>query len=107
METTLLKKKTIIVTQYRIQWEMKKVDTQFLTKTMANDTKEPNEAPKKTLNKEITEKFMEKILDMVNQNAQDALKKFQHAKNKGHEKTQKQRNSEKTSINTKAKQKTL
>jgi hypothetical protein len=29
METTLLKK-TI---QYRIQWEMKKIDTQFLTPT--------------------------------------------------------------------------
>jgi hypothetical protein len=25
---------------------------------------------------EITENFMEKILDMVNQNVQDALKKF-------------------------------
>jgi hypothetical protein len=33
---------------------------------------------------------MEKILDMVNQNVQDALKKFQDIKNKEHEKTQKQ-----------------
>jgi uncharacterized protein involved in exopolysaccharide biosynthesis len=33
---------------------------------------------------------MEKILDMVNQNVQDALKKFQDTKNKEHEKTQKQ-----------------
>jgi hypothetical protein len=32
---------------------------------------------------------MEKILDMVNQNVQDALKKFQDTKNKEHEKTQK------------------
>jgi hypothetical protein len=32
---------------------------------------------------------MEKILDMVNQNVQDALKKFQDTKNK-YEKTQKQ-----------------
>jgi hypothetical protein len=39
---------------------------------------------------EITEKCMEKILDIVNQNAQDALKKFQNTKNKEHEKTQKQ-----------------
>jgi hypothetical protein len=31
---------------------------------------------------------MEKILDMVNQKAQDALKKFQDTKNKEHEKTQ-------------------
>jgi hypothetical protein len=38
---------------------------------------------------EITEKFMEKILSMVNQNVQDALKKFQDSKNKEHEKTQK------------------
>jgi hypothetical protein len=35
---------------------------------------------------------MEKILDMVNQNTQDALKKFQDTKNKENE-TQKQRNS--------------
>jgi hypothetical protein len=41
---------------------------------------------------EITEKFMEKIIDMVNQNVQDWLKKFQDTKNKGHEKTQKQMN---------------
>jgi hypothetical protein len=39
---------------------------------------------------DITEKFMEKILDMINQNAQDACKKFQNTKNKEHEKTQKQ-----------------
>jgi hypothetical protein len=38
----------------------------------------------------LEEKFMEKILDMVNQNEQDALKKFQDTKNKEHEKTQKQ-----------------
>jgi hypothetical protein len=35
---------------------------------------------------------MKKILDMVNQNVQDALKKFQEAKNKEHEKTQKKIN---------------
>jgi hypothetical protein len=33
---------------------------------------------------------MEKILDMVNKNVQDALKKFQDTKNKEHEITQKQ-----------------
>jgi uncharacterized protein involved in exopolysaccharide biosynthesis len=33
---------------------------------------------------------MEKILDMVNQNVQDALKKFQDTKNKEHEMTEKQ-----------------
>jgi uncharacterized phage infection (PIP) family protein YhgE len=45
---------------------------------------------KKTLKEEISEKFMEKILDMVNQNVQDALKKFQDTKNKKHKMTQKQ-----------------
>jgi hypothetical protein len=33
---------------------------------------------------------MKKVLGMVNQNVQDALKKFQHTKNKEHEVTQKQ-----------------
>jgi uncharacterized protein involved in exopolysaccharide biosynthesis len=35
---------------------------------------------------------MEMLLDMVNQNIQDALKKFQDTKNKEYEKTQKQIN---------------
>jgi hypothetical protein len=35
---------------------------------------------------------MEKILDMVSQNIQDALEKFQDTKNKEYEKTQKQIN---------------
>jgi hypothetical protein len=34
---------------------------------------------------EISGKFIEKILDMVNQNVQDAIKKFQDTKNKEHE----------------------
>jgi hypothetical protein len=37
---------------------------------------------KKTLKEEISEKFMEKISDMVDQNVQDALKKFQDTKTK-------------------------
>jgi sugar-specific transcriptional regulator TrmB len=65
-------------------------------KTMINDTKKPINAHKNTLKEEIfqevTENFMEKILDMVSQNVQDALKKFQDTKNKEHEKTQKQIN---------------
>jgi hypothetical protein len=56
---------------------------------------------------EISEKFMEKLLDMVNQNEWDALNKFQDTKNKEHEKTQKHRNSERTSTNSKVKQRTL
>jgi F0F1-type ATP synthase membrane subunit b/b' len=58
--------------------------------------KEHSDAHKKTLKEEIleeiSEKFMKKRLDMVNQNVQDALKKFQDTKNKEHEKTQKQIN---------------
>jgi 5'-deoxynucleotidase YfbR-like HD superfamily hydrolase len=44
---------------------------------------------KKTLKEEICEKFMEKILDMINQNIQDTFKKFQNTKNKEHDMTQK------------------
>jgi hypothetical protein len=66
-------------------------------KTMINSLRSPVVATKKTLKEEIleeiSEKFMQKLLDMVNQNVQDALKKFQDTKNKGHEKIQKQRNS--------------
>jgi hypothetical protein len=53
-------------------------------KTMINHTKEPSNAHKNTLKEEIlqeiTENFMQKILDKVNQNVQDALKKFQDTK---------------------------
>jgi hypothetical protein len=61
-------------------------------KTMINDTKKPSDAHKSTLKEEITENFMEKILDMVNQKVQDAFKKFQGTTSKEHEKTQKQIN---------------
>jgi hypothetical protein len=44
-------------------------------KTKINDTKEPNNVHKNTLKEEITENFMEMILDMVNQNVQETLKK--------------------------------
>jgi hypothetical protein len=45
--------------------------------------------PREQILQEVTEKFKEKILDMANQNVQDALKKFQDTKNyKEHEKTQ-------------------
>jgi hypothetical protein len=65
-------------------------------KTKINDTKEPNHVHMNILKEEIlqviTENFMEMILDMVNQNVQEALKKFQDTKNKEYEKTQKQTN---------------
>jgi hypothetical protein len=63
---------------------------------MINNTKEPSNAHKNTLKEEIlqeiTENFMEKILDMINQNVQDTLTKFQDTKNKEYEETQKQIN---------------
>jgi formiminotetrahydrofolate cyclodeaminase len=65
-------------------------------KIKISDTKEPNDVHKNSLKEEIlqviTENFMEVILDMVNQNIQEALKKFQDTKNKDYEKTQKQIN---------------
>jgi hypothetical protein len=65
-------------------------------RTKINDAKEPNYAHKNILKEEIlqviTENFMEMILDMINQNIQDALEKFQDTKNKEYEKTQKQIN---------------
>jgi hypothetical protein len=40
----------------------------------------PVNVHKKTLKEEISEKFMEEILDMINQNVQNTLKKFQDTK---------------------------
>jgi NAD(P)H-dependent FMN reductase len=45
---------------------------------------------KEEMLQEITENFMEMLLDMVNQNVQEALKKFEDNKNKEYERTQKQ-----------------
>jgi hypothetical protein len=93
METILPPQKII---KYRIQREIKKMVTQFWTpKKKINDTKEPKDVHKNILKEEIlqviTENFME-ILDMANQNVQEALKKFQDTKNKEYEKTQKEIN---------------
>jgi hypothetical protein len=74
---------------------MKKTDTQLLipTKKMINDAKDLSKAQKNIFKEEIlqeiTENFMEKILDVVKQNVQDALKKFEDTKNKENEKKQK------------------
>jgi hypothetical protein len=66
----------------------------YSNKTKVNDTKECNDDHKNILKEEIlqeiTENFMQKILDMVNQNVQEALKKFQDTKNTVNEKAQKQ-----------------
>jgi hypothetical protein len=64
----------------------------------SNKTKinEPSNANKNMFKEEIlqviTENFMEMSLDMVKQNIQEPLKKFQDTKNKEYEKTQKQIN---------------
>jgi hypothetical protein len=81
-------------------------------KTKINYAKEPNEAHKNALKEEIlqviTENFMGMLLNMVNQNIQEALKKFQDNKNKDYKKTQKQINELiGPKINTKVKQRTL
>jgi GH24 family phage-related lysozyme (muramidase) len=53
-------------------------------KTKINYAKEPNEAHKNMLKEEIlqviNENFIEMIMDMVNQNVQETLKKFQDNK---------------------------
>jgi hypothetical protein len=55
-------------------------------KTKINDSKEPNyihkNIPKEEILQVTTEKFMDMILDTVNQNIQQSLKKFQDTKNK-------------------------
>jgi cell division ATPase FtsA len=52
--------------------------------TMINVTKEPTDihikALKEEILKDIIKKYMENILEMVNQKIQDALKKFQNTK---------------------------
>jgi ABC-type transporter Mla subunit MlaD len=68
----------------------------YSNKTKIDYPKEPNKAHKNTLKEEImqsiNENFMEMLPDKVNQNIQEALKKFQDNKNKEYEKTQKQMN---------------
>jgi hypothetical protein len=63
-------------------------------KTKINYAKEPNKAHKNNLKEEIlhviNENFIERILDRVNQNVQETLKKFQDNKNRGCEKAQEQ-----------------
>jgi hypothetical protein len=77
---------------------MKKTDTQIqtATKQRLKYTKESNEAHKNILKEEIlqviSENFMDMLKDMVNQNVQEALKKFQDNKTQEYEKTQKQIN---------------
>jgi hypothetical protein len=59
-------------------------------KMKVNDAKEHNEAHKNNLKEEIlqvlNENFIEMILDMVNQNVEETLKKFQDNENREFEK---------------------
>jgi hypothetical protein len=61
-------------------------------KMKINYAKEPNEDFKNSLKEEIlqvlNENFIEMIVDMVNQNMQETLKKFQDNKNREFEKAQ-------------------
>jgi hypothetical protein len=63
-------------------------------KTKINYIKEPNEAHKNILKEEIlqviNENFIEMILDIVNQNVQETLKKFQDNKNREFEEAEEQ-----------------
>jgi hypothetical protein len=92
METMLLRKKKKISIQTSVGNEENGVPVPDSNKAMINVTKENSDTHKKNLKEEIYEKFMAKILDMVNQNVQDALKKFQDTKNEEHEKAEKQIN---------------
>jgi IMP dehydrogenase/GMP reductase len=92
METTLLKKKKKEFSTDSVGNEENGYPVSDLNKTMINVTKEPSDTHMKTYKEtleDITKKFMEKILHMVNQNVQDKHKIFQENKNKEHEKTQK------------------
>jgi hypothetical protein len=72
---------------------MKKTDTQFLTPTkqdrLSQGTQQsPQDHSERRNPGKKPQNFMEILLDKVNQNIQEALKKFQH--DKEYEKTQKQ-----------------
>jgi hypothetical protein len=94
METTLPPKNNLI--QNSEENEENGYPILDSNKTNINDNKELRDAHKNILEEEIlqviTENFMEMILNMVSQNVQDALKKFEDTKNKEYKKTQKQIN---------------
>jgi hypothetical protein len=65
-------------------------------KTIINITNEPfnihRKIPKREIMGEVTEKILEKMIDIVNQKIQEALKNFQDTTSKETEKAQKQLN---------------
>jgi hypothetical protein len=83
METTLLKKNSMLDS---VGNEENAYPVSDPKKSKINVTREPSDPYKNTLNEEIlyesTEKFMKKILEVINQNVQTALKKFQDTENK-------------------------
>jgi hypothetical protein len=100
METTVLEKHNLI--QDSKGNEENRYPVPDPKNKKRNDTKYPA-VHKNTLKEEhfqeITENFMEKILDVVNKNVQDALKKFQDNKNKEYGKTQEQINEQGGALN--------
>jgi hypothetical protein len=80
-------------------------------KMKINYDKEPNEAHKNNLKEDIlqvlTENFIEMILDIVNQNVQETLKKFQDNRNREFQKTTEEiKETIEAMKNTKVKQRT-
>jgi hypothetical protein len=61
-------------------------------KTKKTMPKNPKYILKEEILQVVTDNIMEMLLDMVDQNTQKALKKFQEDKNKEYEKTEKQIN---------------
>jgi hypothetical protein len=76
MESTLLKKNNILQDSEANEEDGYPVPDP--NKTMINDTKEPKDAHRNILKEEflqeITKNFVEKVLEVINQNIQDALK---------------------------------
>jgi hypothetical protein len=74
--------------------EEKRYSVPDSNKTKINYAKEPNEAHKNTMKEEIlqviNQNFIEIILDMINQNVQQTLKKFLENKNREFEKAEEQ-----------------
>jgi uncharacterized protein (UPF0305 family) len=67
--------------------------------TLRNPVRPTKKFLKEEILQVITENFMEMLLDIVNQNVQDALKKFQDTKSKDREKIQKQINEVRGALN--------
>jgi hypothetical protein len=88
------------------------MNTQFLTQQNNDKYHQgaqlcPQKSLKEEIVEDITEKFMKKLQDTVNEKVHDALKKYQDTTNKKLEKAQKQLNEHRTLMNSKVKQRRL